>query len=416
MRILQICKKFPYPLKDGEAVAVHQLAKGLKQAGAEVSLLAMNTTKHLFDWRTMPLDYDAHHCVWETKVDNRTKWYELVSHLFKSQPYHVTRLISNEFENQLKSILQQQRFDIIQLETPFLLHYLPIIKTFSKAKIAIRAHNVEHEVWQRLAENVTFMPKRLYLQQMARKLKFFETNALQYADLLVAISARDLARFRELGYTGEAVVCPVGMETTKQNECHKNVNLDKSIGFIGSLDWLPNLEGLLWFIEKVWQPFSSEWRGWSLHVAGRNTPKFLFEKQTKNLIFHGEVVDSTCFIQTKNIIIVPLFAGSGLRVKILESMANAKPVVSTSIGLEGIAAQHQKQVLVANTAQDFKIMLEKLMSQNNLQHTLGQESSAFVRKNFDTHAIGQELYESYQRLLSPIPKTSHKVGLEMWHS
>ncbi|MEL6718133.1 MAG: glycosyltransferase, partial [Bacteroidota bacterium] len=289
MKLLQLCKKFPYPLKDGESLAVTYLSKAMKQLGCEVTLLSMNTTKHYFDLAKLPKNYNHYKAIHTVKVDNRLKAKDAFLNLFSTTSYHVSRFVSSNFKNCLIELLKIEKFDIIQLETLYLAPYIPIIRKYSNAPIVMRAHNIEHEIWERVAENSRILPLKIYLKYLTNKLKRYEIARLQDYDLLVAITKRDLELYRKLGYKNAATVTPVGVEQKKYEPNYDSYKNTPSISFIGSLDWIPNQEGLNWFLDHVWERVHAKHPDLKLHIAGRHAPKSILELKKENVIVHGEV-------------------------------------------------------------------------------------------------------------------------------
>ena len=153
MKILQLCKKFPFPLKDGESIAVNSLSKALHDEGCELTLLAMNTAKHYFRGKDMPEALSHYRGVFSVDVDNRIKLKDAFLNLFSRESYHISRFISREYGQKLGQLLRRQDFDIIQLETMYLAPYIPVIRRYTAAPIAMRAHNIEHEIWERISQH-----------------------------------------------------------------------------------------------------------------------------------------------------------------------------------------------------------------------------------------------------------------------
>ena len=213
MKILQLCKKFPYPPKDGETIAITYLSKALHELGCEVSLLAMNTSKHYFDLTQLPKNFNHYKHIRAVEVDNRLKLTDAFFNLFSPNSYHIQRFISPDFEKELIKILQKEDFDVVQLETLYLAPYIPIIKKYSKAVVSMRAHNVEYEIWERITNNTKLFPKKWYLNHLTQKLKKYEIDQLNEYDVLLAITKRDLAFYKKLGYKNKAVVTPVGIDS-----------------------------------------------------------------------------------------------------------------------------------------------------------------------------------------------------------
>lgn len=407
INILQLCKKFPFPLKDGEAIAVTNLSKALQELGCELTLLAMNTSKHPTDINQLPehfkKTYKAIHAV---SVNNDiTAIGALHNLLFEREAYHLSRFICPQFSAKLEEVLRGGRFEVVQLETVYLAPYIALIRRLAPhALVVLRSHNVEHEIWQRVAETLKNPFKRSYLWLMNRRLKRFELDTLKDYDILLAITERDARIFRLLGYQNEMVVAPVGLDSREYRAEKIGRHQPLSLSFIGSLDWIPNQEGLRWFLEEVWKYITpkniqKKIHPIKFHVAGHNAPMWLREVKIPNLEMVGEVEDAKEFIRKHPVIIVPLFSGSGIRVKILESMMLGRVVVTTSRGLEGIAARNGVEVLIADTAEEFKSVIRFCQENPTRLTEIGQAARGWVVAHFDRLAIGQRVLQAYQDAL-----------------
>ncbi len=404
MKILQLCKKFPYPLKDGESIAVSYLSKALNNLGCEVTLLSMNTSKHFTDITTLPDSYDQYKDIHVVDVNNNVKVTGAIANLFTKDSYHVSRFESKAFKTKLIEILRSEDFDVVQLETLYLTPYIDCIKKNSNAIVAMRAHNIEHEIWDRITQNTKSVAKRAYLRHLTEKLRNYEITHLNDYDYLITVSSRDLKRYKGLGYINGAMSTPIGLKLDRYpaDIAEKSKGNSRDLCFIGALDWMPNFEGLQWFLNKVWHDYGGEIK---FHIAGRNTPESLLNLNKENVVVHGEVDDAIEFISSHPIMIVPLFSGSGTRVKILEGMALGKVVITTSQGLEGIEAKHNKHVLIADTKEDFVKCIDEALMNTSLRSRLGKAGRAFVEKYYDNDAIAQTLIKKYKKLLAS-PKYS----------
>ena len=135
MRILQISNKFPYPLKDGAAIAITYLAKAFDELGHEVSLLSMNTSKHWFDTATLPPDFNHYQAVYTTYIDNRIRPFPALLNLFTDKSYHIERFKDAGFASKLREILQAQDFDVVQLESVTWLHIFLLSENIRKRRL-----------------------------------------------------------------------------------------------------------------------------------------------------------------------------------------------------------------------------------------------------------------------------------------
>ncbi|MDQ3017884.1 MAG: glycosyltransferase family 4 protein, partial [Bacteroidota bacterium] len=170
--------------------------------------------------------------------------------------------------------------------------------------------------------------------------------------------------------------------------------------FIGSLDWVPNIEGLEWFLSNCWPLINKNWPGITLHIAGRNTPKNLSELRLPNVIIHGEVDDATAFISSHSVMIVPLFSGSGMRVKIVEGMFLGKAVISTSLGKEGIEGDHMTDLLIANDVDEFIKAIGFCITHPKEVINIGVRAKEKAILQFNSKAAGQQILQIYQALLT----------------
>lgn len=398
MRILVLSKKFPFPLKEGEPIAITYLSRSLRRVGCEVSLLVLNTSKHYFNPARLPEDYDHFKEIQTVEVDNRITPWGAFKSLFSGKSYILSRFYSDEYARKLAEVLKENEFEVVQLETVYLAHYIPVIRQYSHAIIAMRAHNVEHEIWQRFADNSPFFLKKWYLLLQNKHLRRFELEKLREYDILVAITSRDLEVFRRLGFAGKGVVAPVGIDLDDYPPDFQCFTGKTSLCFIGALDWMPNQEGVLWFLDKVWKLLQKELPGIELHIAGKNTPEWLRKRQTGDVFFHGEVPSAISFVNRHPIMIAPLFSGSGIKIKVLEGMALGRVVITTPVGTEGIPARPGEHLLIAATPEQFYRHIVFCFRNQLFMREVSINARQFIRAHFDNLSIAANLKKDYREL------------------
>ena len=195
------------------------------------------------------------------------------------------------------------------------------------------------------------------------------------------------------------MVIPIGIDFDEYQPDYRSYQRPLSISFIGSVDWMPNVEGLNWFLDKVWGQLNKEFPNLKLHIAGRNTPKSMYRMKRKNVQIHGEVPDAIDFINGHSIMVVPLLSGSGMRAKILEGMSLGKVVISTQLGLEGIWAKDGKEVVVADSPEAFINGIRQCVKANSKLEKMGRKAHEFVALNYDGQKIAAELIKAYSSLM-----------------
>jgi glycosyltransferase involved in cell wall biosynthesis len=397
MKILQVTNKVPYPVKDGGAIACMNLARGFSLLGHEVTILAMNTVKHHVTLTEIPESVKE---LAEFKLVNVPARISPVSALlnlmFSRKPYNAVRFISKTFEDELIKVLHENDFDIIQLEGLYVCPYIPVIRENSKAKIIYRAHNIEHEIWSRTAIMAHGLEK-WYLKNLSKRIKKFEVQTLNKYDLLVPITGRDGAILDKLGNKKPRHVSQTGIDSSVLIPNSKNLK-HPTLFHIGSLEWTPNQEGLIWFFDNCWDSIREKYPDLRFYIAGRNAPVW-FQRMLNltNVVFMGEVADAYEFINSKSIMVVPLFSGSGMRIKIIEGMALGKPIVTTAIGTEGISTTSGVNIVVTEDAAGFVQSISDLIENREYFDKIGKNAIEYIHENFDNLSSAGALIEFYKK-------------------
>ncbi len=387
--------------EEGEPIAISYLARSLKAKGCDIDLLVLNTSKHFFDPAGLPAELNFYRNIYSVEVDNQITWSGALKSLLKGESYILSRFNSEDYAEKLKAVLTAHTYDVVQLETLYMAHYIPVIRAHSKAVIAMRAHNVEHEIWQRVAETTSNVFKKWYLQYQNKSLRTFEIEKLREYDLMVAITDRDLKVFKKLGFRNDAVVAPVGIDPAEYEpdpQCFKNNEITPA--FIGALDWMPNQGGVVWFLDNVWPAISKKYPNLRFHIAGKNTPEWLSRKAGQNVTVHGEVDDAKAFINQYAILVAPLFSGSGIKIKVLEGMALSRVVITTPVGAEGIPARSREHLFIAKTASQFIRHIDFCMKNPMSLWEMGRKARQFIHVHFDNLTIAGKVYRAYEKRIA----------------
>jgi len=400
MRILQLTNKVPWPPTDGGAIATLTMSKGFFLSGNQVTILAMKTEKHPTVLDDIPEHLASQIEFKLVDVPARINFIAALANLlFSDQPYTATRFMSENYSRELIRLLTEREFDLIQLEGLYLCPYIPLIRKYSKALIAYRAHNVEHEIWERSRKLAGGLP-RFYLSVLAKRLKRFECSWLNTYDVLVSITERDGKLLDALGNSKPRITTQVGIDLSTMVPTAKELEFP-SLFHIGSLEWGPNQEGIVWFLEKCWPIIRQKYPDLKFYVAGRNSPNWLTSKLLASKVeFLGEVDDAYRFMNSKAIMVVPLRSGSGMRVKIVEGMALGKAIVSTKIGMEGIAAKDRDHILIAEQPEEFVASITELLENKDLYEKICKNAVRFIHEKFDNLGIVSSLIDFYKKHLN----------------
>ena len=394
LRILQITNRIPFPLNDGGNIASYHVAYYLNKAGHQVTLASLNTKKHFQD----PLALKDIAEVYTSDIDTTVTPVGLLSGIFSNIPYNVKRFQSQAFEDLLRDILGRNTFDIIQVEGSYMALYLPVLRACSKAPIILRSHNIEHEIWHRLAVNESNPLKRWYFNMLSNKIKVFEDRTLQLFDAIVAITDRDANYYRKQGFKGELKVINAGadLERFKPN---RSLQQKGTICFLAGLDWLPNQQGLDWFIDTIWKELKYKFPDIQLPIAGKSMPERYYALKNQGIIVHGMVPDAIEYLQKYEIFIVPLLSGGGMRLKVVEGMALGKCIISTSVGAEGVAYSNGTDIIIADTPEQWVEKISGLINTPEQIYAIGENAYMLANRKYNWKNLIDAFIVLYHSLL-----------------
>jgi glycosyltransferase involved in cell wall biosynthesis len=285
-----------------------------------------------------------------------------------------------DFAHTIKVLAKKTNYDLVVYEHITSMMLAPIVKrAISNAKTIIDAHNIDYK----LTEDKTRRDQT----------KDIESNFYKEVDYFWACSQMDVKELESMNQnriTGEVV--PNGVDSNKKPFHKIKKGLTKKLLFCGSLNYQPNQEGLLWFYDTVWPLIIKHIHDVELTIIGRGdlSPYKHFENDQRIKLI-GEVEDVAPYYKKSYISIVPLLNGSGTRLKILEAMSFGNPIVTTSIGAEGIKATHEKEVLIADTSEAFANSIVDIIRMHLNGEALRYKALELVQSTYDWNIIGEQL-------------------------
>lgn len=382
---------------DGGCMAMAAMTESMLMAGHSVKVLCMSTHKHPFDEQKVPADILKRTTMEAVAMDTRLKPLKAFVNLFTSKSYNVERFFSKAFEARLIAILKEIEFDVIHLESIFCTPYLELIRKHSKAKVVVRAHNVEFRIWEQLKENEAIAIKKWYLNFLAARLKNFEIETLRKVDGIVSITKEDKQTFEEMGVKCPIEVTPIGfnVDAIRPDTLSKH---PLSLYHVGAMDWQPNIEGINWFVDDIWPLIEAEFPDIECHLAGRKMPQHLLKRAEGKLKIDGQVDSVQEFVKSKNIAVVPLLSGSGMRIKIVEALAMGKVILTTSAGAEGVPYTDGENLLIADTPEQFVLKLRYLTEHPNEVVQIGKNARKLATSAFDQKKLSSKLTYFYANL------------------
>jgi glycosyltransferase involved in cell wall biosynthesis len=426
MKILVVGNRVPWPLHDGGAIATYGMLRSLAENGAEVDFFSFNTKKH-FAENTIIEKYFGFCKVHLVSLDASVKPLKALWNLLFGGSYHMERYDNLEAAVELYDLIQSSNYDCVMAEG---LYSMPIALRVMKQlsvkadglgsneirdnsnesvqkkpiKWVYRSHNLEYQIWERLAISEQQPLKRWYLALQSKRLKRYEIDAWCEMDAIVPIVETDsnviLATVSEIHKNNQL---NSGYSVANQPQIHVYqpgiaiespfafVHRPLSIFHIGSMEWQANEQGVMWFLKKVWPRVLSAQPNVKFHLAGKGLSKTDPRFFQTGIVNHGEVDDAEVFMQSRGIMIVPIQAGSGIRIKSLEAMALGVPVVSTSIGAQGLSVESGTQMIIADDPEGFADGIIQLLLNPAASQEITQQARAYVEQHHNLKRNTAEL-------------------------
>jgi glycosyltransferase involved in cell wall biosynthesis len=332
-------------------------------------------------------------------VDTSLNIVDAFTDLITADNYNISRFFSPDMDIRLIRLLTEETFDIVQLESLFMTPYIPTLRRYSKARIVLRSHNLEHVIQQRIAIGERNFLKRPYRQFLAKQLERYEMEVLDRVDGVAAISPADAEHFLGHGSSTPIVPIPFGVDLKDYPVPEEKAVATPVFFHLGSMDWQPNEEGIRWLLNSVWPRVIKKRPQARLDLAGNKMPKDLIDLDIPGVMIQGRVRDAVAYMQKRQVMLVPLFSAGGMRVKIIEGMAMGRTIISTPIGAEGINYTDGKDVLLARTATEFVERILGLIDRPESVRAIGLAAHALVRDQYAEESIARDLIAFYQRLL-----------------
>jgi polysaccharide biosynthesis protein PslH len=297
-------------------------------------------------------------------------------------------------QQRLDDLLRQESFDVVQIEFSQMAAY----ETDGSAKRVIDLHNIEYDVLRQAADSASG-PKRIFNRWEWRKLRQEEEQAWREAELCLATSEPDAARVREV--TGdECLVVPNGVDDQFFQRQPLDLAEPGNIIFTGAIRYQPNADAVIWFVRRVWPLIRDLEPNATFNIVGADPPDEVVRLgELSGVRVSGSVEDVRPWLRSASAVVVPLLAGGGTRLKILEAFASGRPVVSTTIGASGLEVDDGRHLMIADRPMDMAHRLVSLLRNRSQAQILSDNAYQLVQANYRWSTIVDTLYARYQQLV-----------------
>ncbi len=388
IKILVIGNRIPFPLHDGGALATYNLLQNLKLKGYFVSFFTLNTQKHFVKESTFNEKFSFLDKIYSHYINTSIKPISAFLNLFSSQSYNVVRFHSDDFLDKLRDELSQNHYDYVHFEGLYSCTYASFIKQeFPNINLVYRQHNIEFEIWERLTNEIKFIPKKVYINYLAKKLKNFELSVFCHFNHIISITESDKLITQKYFFN---TVTSIGVGIEENKAVKFDVNLINQLYHIGSMEWLPNIEAVNWFYNFIWQKFKINFPLVHLHLAGKSMPNVFLDWNINQVHIYSFVENLNEFVKDKGVLIVPLRSGSGIRIKTMEAMMMGKIVMTTKVGIQGIEAKDKVHCLIFENIDEFISQYKWLTENPNSAIKISENAQKLMLENYSNSIIQEK--------------------------
>jgi polysaccharide biosynthesis protein PslH len=405
MRLLYFAAHKAWPLISGNRLRDYHLAQALAKR-ASVTFVEMC---HEGEQPTSRSDG----CAWDRIVSLKKPPSYTLRNIARGiagpAPLSVLNYFEPQLESELARLLDEHTFDTAQIEGIHLSRYLAALRSArNPPAILVDWHNIESELMWRYSENAPSWAKRLLARRTAQLLEKAELQLLETCDAHTVASNRERDKLLALCPFAKIHVVPNGVDIKHFSPESTGAQRSPSPGvskhdllFVGSMDYHPNVDAATWFVNDIWPAIARRYPEFKFVIVGRNPSKEVLRLRSDRVRVTGTVEDVRPFYASALAVVVPLRIGGGTRLKILEAMAAGVPVISTRLGAEGIDAEHDVHILLADTRSDIANAIHQVVSSPNTRVRLVDAARNLAETRYDWAVLGERLHRIHNDLMPP---------------
>ena len=386
MKILLITTRLPYPPTDGGKIVTYNIIKHLALRGHNITLICFNSENKNYP------ELEKYCKLIIVRKNLGTTFFGLFFNLFSNIPYGISKYNSNIAKNIIYDLIKKNKYDIIHLDHLHTAHYGSFVKKKYNLPIVLQEHNVEKMIMKRFYKNQKNIFIKFYAYLQYKKLYKYESKICEIFDRCFMITKIDEKTIKDMNSNIKTNVVPAGVDTSYFYPI-KLKEEEFSLVSVASMNWLPNIEAINWFCEEVLPLAKKKIPKIKLYIVGKEPPNNIRNLANNNILITvtGFVKDVREYIAKGQVFIVPLKTGSGMRIKILNTLAMGKAIVSTSIGCEGIEVTDGENIFIADSKEEFAYKIVCLLNNKSERKKLGENGLKLVKKKYQWEKIVENI-------------------------
>lgn len=387
MNILLVSSYLPYPLFSGGNIRLYNLIRELSKKHT----ITLICEKRIYQTKD-DIEEVGKFCTKIITVLRKRQWSvsNILKTAFSSFPFLMVGHSSSQMSSEIDKVVRVAQYDVVHVETFYVMQNLPQINV----PLVLAEHNIEYLVYQRFARQAFFLLQPLLLIDIA-KMKYWEERFWKQAGKLIAVSDQE----KKFMKRKDAVVVANGVDLQNfkfhpQDRRVRFQKKEKRALFIGDFRWVQNRDAIEWLIKEIWPNLKGDVKLW---IVGRSIPDTIkYLTKDVNIIFDENASEDTEKIfRLADVLLAPIRVGGGTSFKILEAMATGVPVVTTSLGIEGIEAENGKEVLIAEDAESLAKKTREILDNDDLYQKIAKNARMLIEKKYDWEKIVTKLEQVY---------------------
>jgi sugar transferase (PEP-CTERM/EpsH1 system associated) len=386
MKILWVGPNFLHPATKGGQIRTLGILRCLSRRH-ELHYVAFEDPAHP-EAVASAVEYCAHaYPILHAVADKRSMRFaaEAGGALFSGLPLAVSRFQSAALRRKVEDLLTHERFDRVVVDFLAMAPSCPDL-----GRSVLFQHNVETMIWRRRAEHARGPLSKLYFGLQARRMFAYERAACQEAGHIVAVSHTDAELMRSMLGVSDITVVPTGVDIGYFARPAANPQIAEIV-FAGSMDWLPNVDGVTYFVREVLPLIRRRRPECKFAIVGRTPPESILKlgRTIPGVLVTGTVKDVRPYMWGALVSVVPLRIGGGTRLKIYEAMAAGLPVVSTTVGAEGLEVHPPDDIRIADDPKDLAAHCIELLENERRGRELAARAREMVVANYSWETVAE---------------------------